>query len=150
MPIRPELCHHYRGPAWRATRARILARAKNRCEQCGKPNHARIQVYNAQRTRQGNPVQYWRLCRGQVWRCSPSGRRAGSAPRELRRPPSRIRVVLTIAHLNHTPGDDRPENLKALCQWCHLWHDRNQHRATRAQTKDTRRPLLHPLITRTL
>jgi hypothetical protein len=53
-----------------------------------------------------------------------------------------IYVVLTIAHLNHTPGDDRPENLKALCQWCHLNYDKLHHKETRALRKDRTRPLL--------
>jgi hypothetical protein len=35
MPIRKELRHLYRGPAWLATRAKILQRCNNRCEQCG-------------------------------------------------------------------------------------------------------------------
>lgn len=34
------------------------------------------------------------------------------------------KVVLSAAHLNHTPGDNRATNLKALCQRCHLNHDR--------------------------
>ena len=29
-------------------------------------------------------------------------------------------VILTTAHLNHTPEDCRPENLKVMCQGCHL------------------------------
>lgn len=53
-----------------------------------------------------------------------------------------IKVVLTLAHLNHTPGDDREENLKALCQRCHLNYDREYHRMRRAERKDKERPLL--------
>lgn len=53
-----------------------------------------------------------------------------------------IKVVLGVAHLNHTPGDDRDENLKALCQWCHLNYDKIHHRETRAARKDKARPLL--------
>mgnify|MGYP006322693029 CR=1 FL=1 len=30
-----------------------------------------------------------------------------------------IKIVLTIAHLNHDINDNRYENLKALCQKCH-------------------------------
>ncbi|WP_372584609.1 hypothetical protein [Mycobacteroides abscessus] len=30
------------------------------------------------------------------------------------------RVILTVAHLNHTPEDCRDENLRAMCQGCHL------------------------------
>ena len=33
------------------------------------------------------------------------------------------KVVLTIAHLNHTPEDCRNENLKAGCQRCHNTYD---------------------------
>lgn len=46
------------------------------------------------------------------------------------------------AHLNHVSGDDRDENLKALCQWCHLQYDKLQHHETRATRKDSARPLL--------
>lgn len=40
-------------------------------------------------------------------------------------------VVLTVAHLNHKILDCRDENLKALCQKCHLGHDRPRHIANR-------------------
>lgn len=53
-----------------------------------------------------------------------------------------IRVVITVAHLNHIAGDDRDENLAALCQWCHLIHDLSHHQRTRATRKDAARPLL--------
>lgn len=57
-----------------------------------------------------------------------------------------VRIVLTIAHLNHIAGDDRKENLKALCQWCHLHYDAIEHalhaRVTRQTRKDEGRPLL--------
>ena len=38
------------------------------------------------------------------------------------------KIVLTIAHLDHTPENNDPENLRALCQRCHNQHDA-QHRA---------------------
>ncbi|MDR1265956.1 MAG: hypothetical protein LBK42_10465 [Propionibacteriaceae bacterium] len=43
-------------------------------------------------------------------------------------------VVLTVAHLNHTPEDCRPENLRAMCQGCHLHYDRDHHAETRRAT----------------
>ncbi len=56
------------------------------------------------------------------------------------------KVILTVAHFNHTPGDNREENLVVLCQRCHLALDRDQHienaRATRKKKKDQARPLL--------
>jgi hypothetical protein len=39
------------------------------------------------------------------------------------------RVILAAAHLDHDPGNNRPRNLKALCQRCHLLLDRPRHRA---------------------
>lgn len=46
-----------------------------------------------------------------------------------------FRIVLTVAHLNHDRTDNRPENLAALCQRCHLLHDREQHRETRRRNR---------------
>lgn len=39
--------------------------------------------------------------------------------------------TLTVAHLNHTPEDCRPENLKAMCSKCHLRYDAQHHAKTR-------------------
>jgi hypothetical protein len=41
------------------------------------------------------------------------------------------RVVLTIAHLDHQSENCSPENLKAMCQRCHLHFDRHHHAETR-------------------
>lgn len=34
-------------------------------------------------------------------------------------------------YLNHDPGDNRPRNLAALCQRCHMIHDASEHRRRR-------------------
>jgi hypothetical protein len=157
MPIRPELRHFYRGPDYEATRARIQQRAKNRCEQCGKPNHRRVWVMRfldyfrlfpsirLPHTRQKGD-QFWSSVKGdgQKWRsCTHRGCRLAlflhGGEWAIAR---RIRVVCTLAHLNHTPGDDRDENLKFLCQWCHLHYDQLHHKETRSIRKDSTRPLL--------
>jgi hypothetical protein len=44
-------------------------------------------------------------------------------------------VVLTTAHLDHTPENCDPANLRAMCNGCHLWYDRDHHRETRLHTK---------------
>lgn len=41
------------------------------------------------------------------------------------------RVVLASAHLNHDPGDNRPRNLAALCQRCHMRYDAQEHNRRR-------------------
>ncbi len=45
------------------------------------------------------------------------------------------RVVLTIAHLDHTPENCDLGNLRALCQKCHLNYDKEQHRKNAAHTR---------------
>lgn len=36
------------------------------------------------------------------------------------------KYTLTVAHLNHQPSDNRPDNLRALCAVCHLRYDSKQ------------------------
>lgn len=137
MPIRPELREFY-GPHWRTVvRPRILSRAGNRCEQCNKPNGYQVETFTD---------RYW--CR-MWWR--PAGIKYASwrnfeGDFTCVSPPAAIvrtvKVVLTVAHLNHVSGDDRDDNLKALCQWCHLNYDKVHHAETRAARKDATRPLL--------
>jgi len=60
-------------------------------------------------------------------------------------PKTNSTVILTVAHLGHGTGDKhnkmdvRPENLKAMCQRCHLIFDLDDHihnaRVTRTQAK---------------
>lgn len=45
------------------------------------------------------------------------------------------KVVLTTAHLDHTPENCAPENLKAMCQGCHLHYDREHHAQTAYATR---------------
>lgn len=41
---------------------------------------------------------------------------------------------LAVAHLDHTPENCDPDNLRAMCQACHLTYDAAHHAATRART----------------
>ncbi len=43
-------------------------------------------------------------------------------------------VVLTTAHLDHTPENCDLDNLKALCQKCHLTYDAEHHAKNRKRT----------------
>jgi predicted nuclease with RNAse H fold len=49
------------------------------------------------------------------------------------------KVILTVAHLNHIKEDCRDDNLRALCQRCHLNYDRPHHIANRKRNAATRR-----------
>lgn len=46
------------------------------------------------------------------------------------------KVVLTIAHLDHTPENCSEDNLMAWCQRCHLNYDKDHHRESRALNKE--------------
>lgn len=143
MPIRADLKHFY-GKEWRTvTRPRILARAADKCEDCGKPNRRVVE-----QSAQPGPALIWRRLnkrtfgQGSGWRDNHGKKLKGPVwPNNKKL----VRVVLTVAHVNHVSGDDRDENLKALCQWCHLNHDREHHRATRQARKDQARPILAEL-----
>lgn len=50
--------------------------------------------------------------------------------------PEYVKVVLTIAHLDHTPENCDPSNLRALCQRCHNQYDAEHRAMTRAMTRD--------------
>lgn len=45
--------------------------------------------------------------------------------------PDSFKVVLTAAHMDHNPENCDIDNLKALCQRCHLNYDKNEHLQSR-------------------
>jgi len=45
------------------------------------------------------------------------------------------RIILTVAHLNHIESDCREENLKAMCNSCHLRYDSEHHQLNAAKTR---------------
>jgi len=66
------------------------------------------------------------------WRCEgsplyPDCRAANGRPH----PVTGSRVVLTVAHLDHTPMNGDPANLRAWCQRCHLAYDAKHHAESR-------------------
>ena len=48
---------------------------------------------------------------------------------------SGTRVVLTVAHLDHTPETRDESKVKAMCQGCHLHYDRGHHAQTAYATR---------------
>jgi transcription elongation factor Elf1 len=137
MPIRRELRHFY-GREWReVTRPRILDRAHRACELCLVPNHLEVE----------RCFGWWFDPVTESWihagNKQPVYVPAAIFPGTARRT---VYIILTVAHLNHTPGEDNDDNLKALCQWCHLHYDETHHRETRAIRKDASRPLLKPIV----
>ena len=71
-------------------------------------------------------------CEGECGR----GTHAGRCPNRHGHPAygTGSRVVLTTAHLDHTPEHCDPANLRAMCQGCHLHYDGEHHAETRSST----------------
>jgi len=103
-------------PNWKTEiRPAVLARAGNKCEQCGVPNHALIY-----RPFKGLPH----------WKQVPEGTEADVLALEGHKC---TKIVLTIAHLDHDKfnHDIDISRLRAWCQRCHLqydlpWHIKNR------------------------
>lgn len=52
-----------------------------------------------------------------------------------------IKIVLTVAHLNHDINDNCDENLAALCQLHHLRHDIEHHKKNSRETNIKKKKL---------
>jgi hypothetical protein len=50
-------------------------------------------------------------------------------------------VYLACAHLDHDPSNNTPANLSALCQRCHILHDRDEHQRQRWFTYRVRKAI---------
>lgn len=102
MPIN----QHVYSPEWNdVIRPAALRRAGYKCEVCGVSNKSRIiRLANDGWLEADDTVTHW-------------AQREGVKI---------IRIVLTVSHINHIPTDNRPENLRVLCQLHHLQADSKQ------------------------
>lgn len=121
MPIRPEEKDRY-PPDWPEISQRARERAGDCCEECGVDNRAW-----GYRDEAGTFHKLRKLPLQEAGATRP--------PFDLPMVDGRwvrvIEIVITVSHLNHTPEDCRDENLRALCQRCHLLYDKHHHARTR-------------------
>jgi hypothetical protein len=124
MPMRPENAARY--PAdWHAISLATRQRADNKCEDCGIPNRQlggrdyKGRWCPARPTGDDGLHLTWPREGDTAWCDGPYG------PLLLRI----VRIVLTVAHLDHRPENCAPENLKCLCQRCHNRLDAPMRRA---------------------
>jgi len=128
MPIKPENKHKY-PKDWKFISERIrFDRAKNKCEFCGVINGEK-----GARDRFGE------------WRTEKEidGLNNDEGEYYFKDFPKIITIVLTVAHLNHDESDCRDENLKALCQRCHLQYDAKHHSKNAAITREKKKGLIN-------
>ena len=132
MPIRRHRRFFY--PIdWRELSQHIrFNRAKGRCEGCGRP-HGQIVAHLGDGRWWDEEVSAWRCGKGRVL--------ADLAPLTCETVVQRTKVALATAHLDHDPGNNRPGNLKAFCQRCHMLHDKPEHLRQRDLTYKKRRAL---------
>lgn len=105
-------------------RPAILARAGGRCECLGECGH----------DHQAENLEVFGITRWPSTR-TPSGVERCIARDRRDHPVTGSRVVLTVAHRDHTPEHCDDSNLFAACQRCHLAYDRDHHAETRRATR---------------
>lgn len=104
---------------WQEISRRIrFERAGGLCENCKAPHGEVIIRYPGESTN-------WRFIQSPEYDPSDDPLGRGTA----------VKIVLTTAHLNHDPQDNRDENLRALCQRCHLRHDAEHHQQNAARRR---------------
>ncbi len=130
MPIKPENKARY--PAnWKEIRAATLKRAADCCEQCKVPNHSRIARGD------GADIDTYQMDDANVY-CVNTGAHLGRKRMSDYTLLRMVDIVLTIAHLDHTPENCDPANLRAWCQRCHLRYDAAHHAETARATRRAR------------
>jgi hypothetical protein len=132
MPIRPEYRWLY--PIdWPQLSAVIrFERAKGRCESCRRP-HGRMVCHLGDGR--------WWDAEGGTWRDGQGRAAQVDEDEDVLAQAATTRVILATAHRDHDPTNNRPRNLAALCQRCHLQHDRQEHRRRRWLTLFRRKAL---------
>lgn len=130
MPITPENRKRY--PVnWKEISLKIRERAGDRCEFCRAPNREIII-----RGEEDGCKGYYMVANGDVYDEN-TGEYLGIARgSEFTGRP--VLIVLTVAHLDHQPENNNDDNLKALCQQCHLRYDRHHHAGNAARTRQRR------------
>jgi len=155
MPVRAEHRAFFASAEWRAIRETILARDGRACQRCAKPDRELVAVRRDGSGRWSLDLVHAlgrynvavamtiRTCRDAIarrdWKVIRWFDGTGArTPAPAAGPVFLIRCVVTIAHLNHDSTDHADSNLAALCQRCHLAHDRQQHLANARRTRATR------------
>lgn len=126
MPIRAENRSRY--PAdWPVISRRVRNAAGNCCEQCGVRNGAVI--YRGSH----GTTPAWRYEEDPVFTNSLSPfdgtELHATCWDDFDRHSGPVKVILTVAHLDHTPENCALDNLRALCQRCHNSYDAARRRA---------------------
>lgn len=119
MPV-PTSKRHLYGPEWEKVARELKTEADWRCETCG-VKHGDWRERKDQQLPPYMRGQHHSLI-NDVWHYT---------------------VVITVAHLDHDPENMERDNLKALCQRCHLAHDQPEHLRRAAATRAAKSAAAH-------
>lgn len=127
-------------PNWKTEiRPLILARAGNCCEFCKAKNH---ELYI-------RGVWYGCECYqdmdGNIYASTDGDRIGESYVGDVANHTTKdtsVRIVLTIAHLDHDVKNNDFSNLKALCQKCHLNYDHKHHMKNSSETRKRKKGII--------
>lgn len=133
MPIKPENKARYPSN-WKQIRTAILDRARYRCEKC-KALNGRMIARGA-----GDDDGLYMVEDGDVFDAE-NGEYIGCRRMSDWHLAKMVKVVLTIAHLDHTPENNDPSNLRAWCQRCHLRYDAEHHAMNSRITRQSRKAI---------
>ena len=100
---------------WKAIRDGVRLRTNNQCETCHAPNGELI----VRGCKGGRDEGTYMLPRGEVFDAE-TGAYLGLARGSEYDGERVVKVVLTVAHLDHDESNNDPDNLAALCQMHHL------------------------------
>lgn len=128
MPINPKEYH----PKWKLISKLVrYRRAQNKCENCGIDNQSVVKRM---------PDGSYRSLSAIEWDMVHCSIRYGShnMTSSLKKH-GFTKIVLTVAHLDRDKTNNNFANLKALCQKCHLEHDKEQHIQNRKYGRNHRK-----------
>lgn len=95
------------------------------------------------REQAGNCCEFCGLANGLIgYRFPPDGRFEevqGTGDAQVDDGGRAVRIILTVAHLDHNTTNNDPSNLRALCQKCHLGWDARHHAVNAARTRTAKR-----------
>lgn len=122
MPIKDKSLYP---PDWKEIRKRILERDGNCCKFCGIQNYS---IGYRDYKGEWNEIEKSTYGDAMAQMAEQTGYKV-------------IKIVLTVAHLDHNPANNDESNLASLCQLHHLRLDSEQHRTNAAKTRRKKKGL---------
>lgn len=128
MPVDYQQYH----PKWTLIRRLVFKRAGDRCENCFLSNYSVIN--RKEKNRRISAIE-WDMIHSAI-------RYSGHSMTTALKKFGFTKIVLTIAHIDQDVNNNHFTNLRALCQKCHLKHDRKQHQENRRYGKNWKKKQL--------